>query len=142
MFIGRDIIGIAQTGSGKTAAFVLPILHALWNKPQAFFACVLAPTRYPDLLYPFYLHYYINWIKTRELALQIKDNFEALGAPIGVKTACLIGGMDLVKQAIQLVKNPKPHIIIATPGRLHDHLENTKGFTLKNNIKYLVLRTF
>jgi ATP-dependent RNA helicase DDX47/RRP3 len=42
---GRDIIGLAQTGSGKTAAFSLPILQSLWEKPQAFFALVLAPTR-------------------------------------------------------------------------------------------------
>lgn len=43
---GRDIIGLAQTGSGKTAAFSLPILQSLWQNPQAFFALVLAPTRY------------------------------------------------------------------------------------------------
>jgi ATP-dependent RNA helicase DDX47/RRP3 len=42
---GRDIIGLAQTGSGKTAAFSLPILQSLWEKPQAFFALVMAPTR-------------------------------------------------------------------------------------------------
>lgn len=43
---GRDIIGLAQTGSGKTAAFAIPIIQRLWDNPQAFFACVLAPTRY------------------------------------------------------------------------------------------------
>lgn len=42
---GRDIIGLAQTGSGKTAAFAIPIIQRLWDNPQAFFACVLAPTR-------------------------------------------------------------------------------------------------
>lgn len=42
---GRDIIGLAQTGSGKTAAFALPILQALWNNPSPMFACVMAPTR-------------------------------------------------------------------------------------------------
>lgn len=42
---GRDIIGLAQTGSGKTAAFAIPIIQKLWDNPQPFFACVMAPTR-------------------------------------------------------------------------------------------------
>jgi len=46
MDIGRDIIGLAQTGSGKTAAFSIPILQELWNAPQPFFACIMSPTRY------------------------------------------------------------------------------------------------
>lgn len=58
-----------------------------------------------------------------------------LGASIGVKCAVIVGGMDMVAQALTLSK--KPHIIIATPGRLVDHLENTKGFNLKA-LKYLV----
>ncbi|CAG8701772.1 18284_t:CDS:2, partial [Racocetra persica] len=113
---GRDIIGLAQTGSGKTAAFALPILQALWEAPQGLFSCVLAPTR--------------------ELAYQISESFESLGSIIGVRCAVIIGGMDMMSQAIALSK--KPHIIIATPGRLHDHLENTKGFSLRN-LKYLVM---
>ena len=66
---------------------------------------------------------------TRELAFQISEQFEALGAGIGVKCAVVVGGMDMVSQAIILAK--RPHIIVATPGRLVDHLENTKGFSLK-----------
>ncbi|MBW0522725.1 hypothetical protein O181_062440 [Austropuccinia psidii MF-1] len=112
----RDIIGLAQTGSGKTAAFALPVLQALWDNPTPFFACVLAPTR--------------------ELAYQISQQFEALGSTIGVKTTVIVGGMDMMSQAIALSK--RPHVIVATPGRLHDHLENTKGFSLKN-LKYLIL---
>ncbi|KAI8579375.1 hypothetical protein K450DRAFT_242948 [Umbelopsis ramanniana AG] len=113
---GRDIIGLAQTGSGKTAAFALPILQKLWDNPQSLFACVMAPTR--------------------ELAYQISETFESLGALIGVKSAVIVGGMDMMSQSITLSK--RPHIIVCTPGRLQDHLENTKGFSLRN-LKYLVM---
>lgn len=113
---GKDIIGLAETGSGKTAAFALPILQALLDKPQSMFGLVLAPTR--------------------ELAYQISQQFEALGSLINVKCAVVVGGMDMVPQAIALAK--KPHIVVATPGRLLDHLENTKGFSLRQ-LKYLVM---
>lgn len=73
---------------------------------------------------------------TRELAIQISEQFEALGASIGIKTAVIVGGVDMMSQAIALSK--RPHIIIGTPGRLVDHLENTKGFSLKT-LSYLVL---
>ena len=68
----RDVIGLAQTGSGKTGAFALPILQALLNKPQAFHTLVLSPTR--------------------ELAIQIAQQFEALGAGIGVRALVLASG--------------------------------------------------
>ncbi|KAF8317366.1 DEAD-domain-containing protein [Clavulina sp. PMI_390] len=113
---GRDIIGVAETGSGKTAAFALPILQALWNDPQGLYCCVLAPTR--------------------ELAVQISDQFLALGSAIGVRTAVIVGGVPPMEQKVALSK--KPHVIVATPGRLQDHLENTKGFSLRN-LKYLVM---
>jgi len=113
---GKDVIGLAETGSGKTAAFALPILHALLETPQRLFALILTPTR--------------------ELAFQISEQFEALGASIGVKCAVIVGGMDMVSQAIILAK--KPHVIVATPGRLVDHLENTKGFNMKS-VKFLVM---
>lgn len=86
------------------------------EKPQSNFALILAPTR--------------------ELAYQISEQVEGLGSIINVKTAVLVGGMDMVSQAITLGK--KPHVIVATPGRLLDHLENTKGFSLKY-LKYLVM---
>lgn len=73
---------------------------------------------------------------TRELAYQISQAFEALGSLISVKVAVLVGGLDMVSQAIALGK--KPHIICGTPGRVLDHLQNTKGFSLKA-LKYLVL---
>jgi ATP-dependent RNA helicase DDX47/RRP3 len=113
---GKDLIGLAETGSGKTAAFALPMLQALLDKPQPLFGLVIAPTR--------------------ELAYQISQQFEALGSLINVKCAVLVGGMDMVPQAIALGK--RPHIVVATPGRLLDHLENTKGFSLRQ-LKYLVM---
>ncbi|KAI0082760.1 DEAD-domain-containing protein [Panus rudis PR-1116 ss-1] len=112
---GRDIIGVASTGSGKTAAFALPILQKLWEEPKGLFACVLAPTR--------------------ELAFQISQQFESLGAAMGVRCAVIIGGVDFVSQQVALAK--KPHIVVATPGRLQEHLEKTKGFSLRN-LKFLV----
>ncbi|TDL27389.1 DEAD-domain-containing protein [Rickenella mellea] len=113
---GRDIIGVAETGSGKTAAFALPILQKLWEEPRSLFACVLAPTR--------------------ELAYQISQQFESLGSAIGVRCVVIVGGTEKVAQAVALAK--KPHIVVATPGRLNDHLESTKGFSLRG-LKYLVL---
>ncbi|CAE6445389.1 unnamed protein product [Rhizoctonia solani] len=113
---GKDVIGVAETGSGKTAAFALPILQKLWDEPRGLFACILAPTR--------------------ELAYQISQQFEALGSAIGVRCATIVGGMDMMSQSIALGK--RPHIIVATPGRLNDHLENTKGFSLRG-LRYLVL---
>ncbi|XP_022749424.1 DEAD-box ATP-dependent RNA helicase 10-like isoform X2 [Durio zibethinus] len=121
---GKDLIGLAQTGSGKTGAFALPILHALlechskqgYKSAPAFFALVLSPTR--------------------ELAIQIAEQFEALGSGISLKCAVLVGGVDLMQQQIAIGK--RPHIIVGTPGRLVDHLTNTKGFSLRM-LKYLVL---
>lgn len=85
-------------------------------KPQPLFGLVLAPTR--------------------ELAYQTSQQFEALGSIIGVRCATIVGGMDMVAQSIALSK--KPHIIVATPGRLLDHLETTKGFSLRT-LKFLVM---
>ncbi|EIW85046.1 DEAD-domain-containing protein [Coniophora puteana RWD-64-598 SS2] len=114
--LGRDIIGVAETGSGKTAAFALPILQKLWEEPKGLFACILAPTR--------------------ELAYQISQQFESLGSAMGVRCLVLVGGVDRMPQAVALAK--RPHIIVATPGRLNDHLQNTKGFSLRS-LKFLVL---
>ncbi|KAI9896905.1 hypothetical protein N3K66_007927 [Trichothecium roseum] len=113
---GRDIIGLAETGSGKTAAFALPMLQALLDKPQPLFGLVLAPTR--------------------ELATQIGQAFEALGSLISLRCAVIVGGLDMVPQSIALSK--KPHVVVATPGRLVDHLEKTKGFSLRT-LRYLVM---
>lgn len=115
---GRDIIGLAETGSGKTGAFTIPILQSLLENPQrgAVYAAILAPTR--------------------ELAFQIHEVVSALGSGIGASAVCIVGGVDQASQAIALARNP--HIVTATPGRLVDHLTNTKGFNLRK-LKYLVM---
>jgi ATP-dependent RNA helicase DDX47/RRP3 len=113
---GRDVIGLAETGSGKTGAFAIPVIQALLDRPQRLFACIMVPTR--------------------ELAFQIAEQFDALGSAIGCKSAVLVGGVDMMSQAIALAR--KPHIVIGTPGRVVDHLENTKGFSLRA-ARYLVL---
>jgi ATP-dependent RNA helicase DDX47/RRP3 len=95
---------------------VLPILQALINQPQPLYSLVLAPTR--------------------ELAQQTSKVIEALGTYVSVRCTLLIGGLDMISQAIVLGK--KPYIVVTTPGRLLDYLENTKGFSLRQ-LKYLVL---
>lgn len=82
-------------------------------------------------------HCFVAFVsRDSELAFQIHEVFEALGASIALKCTCIVGGVDMVQQAVALAK--KPHIIIATPGRLVDHIENTKGFNLRS-LKFLVL---
>uniref|UniRef100_A0A670Y1F5 RNA helicase n=1 Tax=Pseudonaja textilis TaxID=8673 RepID=A0A670Y1F5_PSETE len=113
---GRDCMGCAKTGSGKTAAFVLPILQKLSEDPFGIFSLVLTPTR--------------------ELAYQIAEQFRVLGKPLGLKDCIIVGGMDMVSQALELSR--KPHVVIATPGRLADHLRSSNTFSLRS-IKFLVL---
>uniref|UniRef100_A0A0V0J6R3 RNA helicase n=2 Tax=Schistocephalus solidus TaxID=70667 RepID=A0A0V0J6R3_SCHSO len=117
---GRNLIGLAETGSGKTAAYALPILQSLINEPKNYFALILAPTR--------------------ELAAQVQAQFAALGKLIGLRTSLLVGGSPIAEQANQLNMRP-PHIIIATPGRFTDHLKRTKGFDeIKlQNLRFLVI---
>ncbi|XP_005279030.2 probable ATP-dependent RNA helicase DDX49 [Chrysemys picta bellii] len=113
---GRDCMGCAKTGSGKTAAFVLPVLQKLSEDPYGIFCLVLTPTR--------------------ELAYQIAEQFRVLGKPLGLKDCIIVGGMDMVAQALELSR--KPHVVIATPGRLADHLRSSNTFSLRK-IKFLVL---
>ena len=96
---GRDMVGSAQTGTGKTAAFALPTLQRL-EKPGECRALALAPTR--------------------ELAIQIEENFRIYGKHLGMNMALLYGGVKYGKQLEQL--RNKPDIVVATPGRLLDHL--------------------
>ncbi|RJO63639.1 MAG: DEAD/DEAH box helicase [Candidatus Omnitrophota bacterium] len=97
---GKDVIGIAQTGTGKTHAFAIPMVQRLVKMQGV--GLVLAPTR--------------------ELAIQIDEAFRGLAHPFAMKTACLIGGAPMNGQVQALEKNPR--IVTATPGRLLDHISH------------------
>jgi len=98
---GRDVIGLAQTGTGKTAAFVLPILHTLQKKPRGRIkALIISPTR--------------------ELAEQTCQVFDNLGKYTGLKTIAIYGGMDMDLQIQRLRRGVE--IAVGCPGRLVDHL--------------------
>ncbi|MDD2927293.1 MAG: DEAD/DEAH box helicase [Candidatus Omnitrophica bacterium] len=95
---GKDIIGVAQTGTGKTHSFAIPMVQILEQKKGI--GLVLAPTR--------------------ELAIQIDEAFQEIARSFGMKTACLIGGAPMPPQVTALRRNPR--IVVATPGRLIDHM--------------------
>jgi len=96
---GKDLVGIAQTGTGKTLAFGVPMIQRLATVKGK--GLVLLPTR--------------------ELAVQVEENLRKFGSEIGLRTAVLIGGENINSQFRALKNNP--HIIIATPGRMNDHLD-------------------
>jgi ATP-dependent RNA helicase DDX49/DBP8 len=72
----------------------------------------------------------------RELAFQIADQFAVLGAPLNVRTAVVVGGMDMMAQAIELER--RPHVVVATPGRMVDHLRSTSGDWSLSRVRFLV----
>jgi ATP-dependent RNA helicase RhlE len=109
---GKDMIGIAQTGTGKTLAFGIPLIQAALQGKQGL---VVLPTR--------------------ELALQVNEVIHKVGTSLGVRTAVLIGGEPIGRQIQALRKNPQ--IVIGTPGRIIDHLEQ-KTVSLKT-VAVLVL---
>ena len=111
---GVDIVAVAQTGSGKTLAYALPILQAMSERPEAR-ALVLAPSR--------------------EMAEQIFRVFETLTAELPMTASLIIGGLSSSLQTSKLKKNPR--IIVATPGRLYDHLLTNK--LLLKNTQFLVI---
>jgi len=114
---GRDCVGIAKTGQGKTLAFAIPILQTLAVDPYGIYAVILTPTR--------------------ELAGQIGDSFRSVGkAGMNLREVVVTGGRDTIKQSLDLER--RPHVIIATPGRLADHIRTNSTFSL-SRVKYLVL---
>ncbi|CAE7179865.1 unnamed protein product [Rhizoctonia solani] len=114
---GRDCIGNAKTGSGKTMAFAIPILQKLSEDPYGIYALVLTPTR--------------------ELAFQISEQFVVLGGSLNLRTAVIVGGMDMMEQALELGR--RPHVVVATPGRLVDHMNSNGDEWSLSRLKFLVL---
>ncbi|MDP2736317.1 MAG: DEAD/DEAH box helicase [bacterium] len=110
---GQDMVGVAQTGTGKTFAFGIPMIERLLLGHGQ--GLVLLPTR--------------------ELALQVDENLRKLGSRLGLRTAALIGGQAIGSQVQALKRNP--HIFICTPGRLIDHLK--RGWVKLDHVKVLVL---
>ncbi|MDR3448294.1 MAG: DEAD/DEAH box helicase [Alphaproteobacteria bacterium] len=111
---GHDVLGSAQTGTGKTGAFGIPVIAGLMNNPEAA-ALIMTPTR--------------------ELASQVMAAMEPMIPTVDIRTALLIGGDPMPRQLHQLRFNPR--LIVGTPGRINDHLE--RGSLKLGNVKFLVL---
>ncbi|GAM82513.1 hypothetical protein ANO11243_004950 [Dothideomycetidae sp. 11243] len=119
LLAGRDAIGVAETGSGKTMAFGLPCVQHVHDKlagkkSSSVRACIVSPTR--------------------ELALQIHEQLEKLGARLGLKVACVFGGVNKDQQRLTLTG---ASILVATPGRLNDFID--EGSISLKKVSFLVL---
>ena len=114
---GLNVLGSSPTGTGKTAAFALPMLQKLSADVYAVFAIVLTPTR--------------------ELASQLAEQFAAFGAPLHLRVATLVGKADWLRQGLEL--SAKPHIIIATPGRLAAHISSGCSDLPLKHLSFLVM---
>ena len=113
---GKDVVGQAQTGTGKTAAFAIPVLEMIDPKDRNTQALILCPTR--------------------ELAIQISDEFSKIGKyKEGIKVLPVFGGQSIDRQILRLKKGVQ--IVIGTPGRIIDHL-NRRTLKIKN-LKMFVL---
>lgn len=112
---GADVIVKAQTGSGKTAAFAVPILENIKVEENAVQALILTPTR--------------------ELAVQVKENFSLLGLYKRVKTVSIYGKQPISFQKTQLAQ--RVHVVVGTPGRTIDHIN--QGTLKLDNIKYFII---
>lgn len=110
---GKDVVGIAQTGTGKTLAFTLPLIQQISITRKK--ALVILPTR--------------------ELAMQVDEFLAQIGRELGLKKALLIGGASMNRQLDELRRNP--HVIVGTPGRIIDHL--SQGSLKFGNVGVLVL---
>ena len=113
---GDDVVGLAQTGSGKTAAFTIPLIEAINPKTRGIQALVLTPTR--------------------ELASQVAGDLATLSEYGRVRPVVLCGGTAIGPQ-IKALKNPATSVVIGTPGRILDHLQ--RGTLKLGSVSYLVL---
>lgn len=115
---GRNLLGLAQTGTGKTAAFLVPIINNLINQRPNFQVLIVSPTR--------------------ELALQIEGEFKSISKDLNLSSHCLIGGTSVMRDVTNL-RRPS-HLIIGTPGRITDMIRQ-RALNLKN-FSILVLDEF
>ncbi len=117
---GEDVLAIAQTGTGKTAAFAIPILHQIYEKKKLSSSDKIRC---------------IVMVPTHELALQLKEVFDGIAVGMRIKTLCIFGGVEQQPQIDALYKGVD--IVIATPGRMFDLV--SQGFLKLDKIDYLIL---
>jgi superfamily II DNA/RNA helicase len=120
---GRDVMGAAQTGTGKTAAFALPLLQRMMRHQNA----STSPARHPVRA--------LVLLPTRELAVQVAEQVELYAKYTDLRSAVVFGGMDMKPQTAVLKRGVE--VLVATPGRLLDHIE-AKNAVL-NQVEYVVL---
>ena len=120
---GQDVMGAAQTGTGKTAAFSLPLLQRLLKHENA----STSPARHPVRA--------LVLLPTRELADQVAQQIKQYAVHTQLRSAVVFGGMDMKPQTVELKKGVE--VLVATPGRLLDHIE-AKNVVL-NQVEYVVL---
>jgi superfamily II DNA/RNA helicase len=120
---GQDVMGAAQTGTGKTAAFALPLLHRLLKHENT----STSPARHPVRA--------LVLLPTRELADQVAQQVKLYGKYTNLRSAVVFGGIDMKPQTAELKKGVE--VLVATPGRLLDHIE-AKNAVL-NQVEYVVL---
>ncbi|HOB66727.1 DEAD/DEAH box helicase [Ottowia sp.] len=120
---GQDVMGAAQTGTGKTAAFSLPLLQRLLKHETA----SLSPARHPVRA--------LVLLPTRELAVQVADQVKQYAKYTHLRSAVVFGGMDMKPQTEELRKGVE--VLVATPGRLLDHIEAKTA--VLNQVEYVVL---
>ena len=120
---GRDVMGAAQTGTGKTAAFALPLLQRMMKHENP----STSPARHPVRA--------LVLLPTRELAVQVAQQVELYAKYTNLRSTVVFGGMDMKPQTLELKRGVE--VLVATPGRLLDHIEAKN--TVLNQVEYVVL---